>query len=680
MNKLKNWLSKKKSIDDEESHHTTTIENSNTNTNTHSKVTNPIKPHQSKPVKKKVQKDLHHTTMSNTQEESIYVLSETSTATSLSPIPHSTNSNLTAINTANNATTNTTVVNDVVSSPSASSIPSPSPSPSSSASLSFSLPEEMPDRLYTEQLELNGFKLINKIGTGAFSTVFRAIPLRSNTIVLKQNYKEVAIKCIKKNDLIVTENNESNTTTPSAAAAKSSSRQQVLKEVTLQKMVSQCNNIVKFIDFQESSNYYYIVQELLNGGEIFGEIVRLTYFSEDLCRHVITQLAISVKYLHSMGVVHRDIKPENLLFQQIEYSPLSQQDFKATLRKSDDPTTKKDEGKFIYGVGGGGIGIVKLADFGLSKQIYSTNTKTPCGTVGYTAPEVVKDERYSMKVDMWGVGCVLYTMLCGFPPFYDERIDILTEKIANGEYTFLKPWWDEISDGAKNAVRRLLEVDPNKRYDVDEFLNDPWLKNYDCFTEQERQQNDNLDIIRAISNISTSISNVHIQENNNFASSKIDQESTQPISTKNPYEKDDETATHHKKNNTIPVDQKQKLAFLQRDSALLYSPAAVAMRDAFDISNAVQRQEEEKVNNTATNTPTSKNGNFQLDSLLENEEYSASPSSSCVSITHSNDVFQLSLDSSTIVKRRKDKTRTGISLNNTPSKLSHVTTAPIIKD
>ena len=80
---------------------------------------------------------------------------------------------------------------------------------------------------------------------------------------------------------------------------------------------------------------------------------------------------------------------------------------------------KEDEGEFVLGVGGGGIGRVKIADFGLSKIVWNEETMTPCGTVGYTAPEIVKDERYSKSVDMWAMGCVLYTLLCGFPPFYD---------------------------------------------------------------------------------------------------------------------------------------------------------------------------------------------------------------------------------------------------------------------
>lgn len=101
---------------------------------------------------------------------------------------------------------------------------------------------------------------------------------------------------------------------------------------------------------------------------------------------------------------------------------------------------------------------------------------TPCGTVGYTAPEIVKDERYSKSVDMWALGCVLYTLLCGFPPFYDESIQVLTEKVARGQYTFLSPWWDDISKPAQDLVSHLLTVDPNKRYTINEFLAHPWIR------------------------------------------------------------------------------------------------------------------------------------------------------------------------------------------------------------
>jgi serine/threonine protein kinase len=231
-------------------------------------------------------------------------------------------------------------------------------------------------------------------------------------------------------------------------------------------------NIVKLVEFSEARQYYYIVLELCPGGELFHQIVRLTYFSEDLSRHVIVQVAKALQYMHEeAGVVHRDIKPENLLFYPTPFVPT-----RNPKPRGPDDEDKADEGEFIKGVGSGGIGLIKVADFGLSKVIWDSQTMTPCGTVGYTAPEIVKDERYSKSVDMWALGCVLYTLLCGFPPFYDESIQVLTEKVAKGQYTFLSPWWDDISKSAQDLVSHLLTVDPDKRYDINQFLEHPWIR------------------------------------------------------------------------------------------------------------------------------------------------------------------------------------------------------------
>jgi serine/threonine protein kinase len=181
--------------------------------------------------------------------------------------------------------------------------------------------------------------------------------------------------------------------------------------------------IVKLLSFFESDEHYFLILErellilrrlltppVMQGGELFHQIVKLTYFSENLSRHVILQVAEGIRYLHEeRGVVHRDIKPENLLFERIPIIPSKQ----PVNRPYDEE--KEDEGEFKLGVGGGGIGRVKIADFGLSKIVWDEQTMTPCGTVGYTAPEIVKDERYSKSVDMWALGCVLYTLLCGFP-------------------------------------------------------------------------------------------------------------------------------------------------------------------------------------------------------------------------------------------------------------------------
>lgn len=293
---------------------------------------------------------------------------------------------------------------------------------------------------------LERWELLEKMGDGAFSNVYRARDLTGE-------YSEVGIKVVRKYEM------------------NSMQRSNILKEVQIMRQLDH-PNIIKLVEFSESRQYYYIVLELAPGGELFHQIVRLTYFSEELSRHVIVQVAKALEYLHEeKGVVHRDIKPENILFNPIPFVPS-----KVPKPKQPGDEDKVDEGEFIPGQGAGGIGQIKIADFGLSKIVWDNQTMTPCGTVGYTAPEIVKDERYSKSVDMWALGCVLYTLLCGFPPFYDESIEVLTEKVAKGSYTFLSPWWDDISKSAKDLITHLLTVDPEKRFTIKEFLAHPWVQ------------------------------------------------------------------------------------------------------------------------------------------------------------------------------------------------------------
>ncbi|KAK9447361.1 kinase-like domain-containing protein [Limtongia smithiae] len=308
---------------------------------------------------------------------------------------------------------------------------------------------------------LDQWKLLEKMGDGAFSNVYKAQHRDTGEIA--------AIKVVRKYDITSEANNRHHLGAEAKKQQKTVDRSTILKEVSILRQLNH-PNIVQLLDFFESDLYYYIIMELLPGGELFHQIVRLTYFSEDLSRHVIVQVAEALKYLHEeQGIVHRDIKPENILFYPIPFIPSR----KIVLRPGDED--KADEGEFLPGVGSGGIGRIKIADFGLSKVVWDSKTMTPCGTVGYTAPEIVKDERYSKSVDMWALGCVLYTLLCGFPPFYDESIQALTEKVARGQYTFLSPWWDPISKGAKDLVSHLLTVDPERRYTIEEFLSHPWI-------------------------------------------------------------------------------------------------------------------------------------------------------------------------------------------------------------
>ncbi|CAO3592456.1 unnamed protein product [Absidia cylindrospora] len=299
---------------------------------------------------------------------------------------------------------------------------------------------------------LEQYKLLEKLGDGAFSDVYKA---------LEQNTQEkVAIKIIRKLEM------------------NTGQRSRVLREVQIMRSL-QHDSIISLYNFMETNQFYFLILELCEGGELFHQIIHLTYFSEDLARHCVWQVAEAIRYLHDeKGVVHRDIKPENLLFTPIPFiedhersQPLQPQD-------DDDEELKVDEGGFILNYGGGGIGKVKLADFGLSKLMKNDEkAKTPCGTLAYTAPEIVRDEYYSKSVDIWALGCVLYTMLCGFPPFYDDSVDVLTDQVARGDYEFLSPWWDFISDGAKDLITHVLCLDPNDRYDIHQFMQHPWMTN-----------------------------------------------------------------------------------------------------------------------------------------------------------------------------------------------------------
>lgn len=314
------------------------------------------------------------------------------------------------------------------------------------------------------------------LGEGAFSSVYKA----KNTLT----GSDVAIKVINKLNL--------------------SQKQlaNISNEIHVMNTLSNAGshpNILRLLEAIDTEKNCFIVLELCDGGEIFNKIIEYTYFSELLLRHVFYQLLDAIRFMHENHIVHRDIKPENLLFETIPFMARSEQDAKKALRSSDDDT-KQDEGCFVAGLGGGCIGRIKLADFGLAKQLKydllstkrASNLKTPCGTAGYTAPEVIhcgvetkrkfktsasKSNFYSKAVDIWSLGCFLFTVLCGFPPFYDDDHDVLTQKIIKADFVFLEPWWDEISSDAKDLIKKMLVVNPEDRITIDEIYAHPWMAN-----------------------------------------------------------------------------------------------------------------------------------------------------------------------------------------------------------
>ncbi|KAJ2597148.1 MAPK-activated protein kinase Srk1 [Coemansia sp. RSA 1804] len=291
---------------------------------------------------------------------------------------------------------------------------------------------------------IEGYTVLSRIGEGAFSKVYRA---RQDA-----TRRDVAIKAICRSGL-------------SAVQIAN-----IHKEVAIMESL-RSPRVIRLIGFSESRDYYYLIMEYAAGGELFDRVLQLTYLSERLVRHVIIQVAEAVQYLHANGIVQRDLKLENVVFEPI---PVVSSGVKEKQRQGD-TGEKMEEGIFVPGVGGGGIGRVKLIDFGLSKVVWNQTTHTPCGTTGYAAPEVVRDELYTKAVDMWGLGCMLYAMVCGFPPFYDEDVKVLTRKVALGQYEFLSPWWDDVNPQIKHLVSKLLELDPAHRYTIHDFMRHPWI-------------------------------------------------------------------------------------------------------------------------------------------------------------------------------------------------------------
>ncbi|XP_030049932.1 calcium/calmodulin-dependent protein kinase type 1B isoform X2 [Microcaecilia unicolor] len=199
-------------------------------------------------------------------------------------------------------------------------------------------------------------------------------------------------------------------------------------------------NIVTLEDIYESPTQLYLVMELVTGGELFDRIIERGYYTEKDASQLIKQVLDAVQYLHDRGIVHRDLKPENLLY-----------------------ATPFEDSKIM------------ISDFGLSKIEDSGVMATACGTPGYVAPELLEQKPYGKAVDIWAMGVISYILLCGYPPFYDENDSELFNQILKAEYEFDSPYWDDISDSAKDFIRHLLERDPAKRLSCEQALQHPWI-------------------------------------------------------------------------------------------------------------------------------------------------------------------------------------------------------------
>lgn len=215
-------------------------------------------------------------------------------------------------------------------------------------------------------------------------------------------------------------------------------------------------NVLKLYEYFEDAKNVYLITELCTGGELFDRIIKEEFFSERVAAKIFKQILQPLNYCHSQGIAHRDLKPENFLFE------------------TDDPDSD-----------------LKVIDFGLSKILKNpqlqdglanqkANVKdldrmnTRAGTPNYISPEVLAGN-YGVECDLWSAGCILYILLCGYPPFYGDDDQQILEMVQRGKFDFDGEEWDEISKEAKDLIKKLI-CRPEKRLTAAEALQHKWFK------------------------------------------------------------------------------------------------------------------------------------------------------------------------------------------------------------
>ncbi|XP_041957699.1 calcium/calmodulin-dependent protein kinase type II subunit beta-like isoform X17 [Alosa sapidissima] len=259
------------------------------------------------------------------------------------------------------------------------------------------------------------FQLYEELGKGAFSVVRRCVKLCSG--------QEYAAKIINTKKL------------------NARDHQKLEREARICRLLKH-SNIVRLHDSISEEGFHYLLFDLVTGGELFEDIVAREYYSEADASHCIQQILEAVLHCHQMGVVHRDLKPENLLL--------------ASKCKN---------------------AAVKLADFGLAIEVQGDQQAWFgfAGTPGYLSPEVLRKEAYGKPVDIWACGVILYILLVGYPPFWDEDQHKLYQQIKAGAYDFPSPEWDTVTPEAKNLINQMLTINPAKRITSQEALKHPWV-------------------------------------------------------------------------------------------------------------------------------------------------------------------------------------------------------------
>ncbi|XP_060092657.1 calcium/calmodulin-dependent protein kinase type II subunit gamma isoform X9 [Heteronotia binoei] len=259
------------------------------------------------------------------------------------------------------------------------------------------------------------YQLYEELGKGAFSVVRRCVK--------KSSSQEYAAKIINTKKLSARDH------------------QKLEREARICRLLKH-PNIVRLHESISEEGFHYLVFDLVTGGELFEDIVAREYYSEADASHCIHQILESVNHIHQHDIVHRDLKPENLLL------------------------ASKCKGA-----------AVKLADFGLAIEVQGEQQAWFgfAGTPGYLSPEVLRKDPYGKPVDIWACGVILYILLVGYPPFWDEDQHKLYQQIKAGAYDFPSPEWDTVTPEAKNLINQMLTINPAKRITADQALKHPWV-------------------------------------------------------------------------------------------------------------------------------------------------------------------------------------------------------------
>ncbi|XP_023196639.1 calcium/calmodulin-dependent protein kinase type II subunit gamma isoform X1 [Xiphophorus maculatus] len=259
------------------------------------------------------------------------------------------------------------------------------------------------------------YQLYEELGKGAFSVVRRCVK--------KSSGQEYAAKIINTKKLSARDH------------------QKLEREARICRLLKH-PNIVRLHDSISEEGFHYLVFDLVTGGELFEDIVAREYYSEADASHCISQILESVNHIHQHDIVHRDLKPENLLL------------------------ASKMKGA-----------AVKLADFGLAIEVQGEQQAWFgfAGTPGYLSPEVLRKDPYGKPVDIWACGVILYILLVGYPPFWDEDQHKLYQQIKAGAYDFPSPEWDTVTPEAKNLINQMLTINPAKRITAEQALKHPWV-------------------------------------------------------------------------------------------------------------------------------------------------------------------------------------------------------------